>query len=342
MRLDLVIEPDSPQRFAELGALAEQLGFGAVWTANHIAARDPFMSFMRLAYESDRIRMGPIAISPYELHPVKIANQLFTLNEAAGGRANIVIGGGGGSVIAMGLKPGRRVMMPRMVRAVRECVEFLRGAFNERPFSYKGELFEVQGYSPDWTGANAPLIYVGASKPQMLRLAGRIADGVMMSDVTLPRIGESMAELNASLAANKRNVADFRISNLYAWHVKKDKSAALREAAAKLFVRGMLEEWYISPFLEPEECALVERRFDAFAQAYVRNTHEIEGVPETLVAKLVENLTFAGGPEDVDRFTGQLLQFKAAGLNEFAIRLYDQPEESIRMLAERVMPALQD
>jgi hypothetical protein len=50
MRLDLVLEPDSPQRFAELGLLAESLGFGAVWTANHIAARDPFMSFMALTY----------------------------------------------------------------------------------------------------------------------------------------------------------------------------------------------------------------------------------------------------------------------------------------------------
>jgi alkanesulfonate monooxygenase SsuD/methylene tetrahydromethanopterin reductase-like flavin-dependent oxidoreductase (luciferase family) len=52
MRLDLVLEPDSPARFRELGLLAESLGFGAVWTANHIAARDPFMCFMSLAAAS--------------------------------------------------------------------------------------------------------------------------------------------------------------------------------------------------------------------------------------------------------------------------------------------------
>jgi len=57
---------------------------------------------------------------------------------------------------------------------------------------------------------------------------------------------------------------------------------------------------------------------------------------------LIENLTFAGGLDDVDRFIEQLLAFKAAGLNEFAIRLYADPEASIRLLAERVMPALQD
>jgi alkanesulfonate monooxygenase SsuD/methylene tetrahydromethanopterin reductase-like flavin-dependent oxidoreductase (luciferase family) len=340
MRLDLVLEPDSPQRFAELGLLAEKLGFGAVWTANHIAARDPFMSFMALAQQSGSIHMGPIAISPYELHPVKIANALLTLNEQAQGRARIVIGGGGGSVIGMGLKPGRREMMPRMVRAVRECVELLHGAATEKPFSYNGELFQVQGYNAGWAHDEAPGIYVGASKPQMLRMAGRVADGVMMSDVTLPRMAESMAVLNQSLSEHGRDTANFPVSNLYAWHVKDDKREALREARAKLFVRGMLEHWYIAPFLEPEECALVEANFGAFAAAYINNSDVIAGVPDALVNKLVENLTFAGDMNDIDGFVEQLLAFKAAGLTEFAIRLYDRPEASIRVLAERVMPAL--
>jgi alkanesulfonate monooxygenase SsuD/methylene tetrahydromethanopterin reductase-like flavin-dependent oxidoreductase (luciferase family) len=340
MRLDLVLEPDTPQRFAELGLLAEELGFGAVWTANHISARDPFMSFMALAQQSEHIRMGPIAISPYELHPVKIANQLFTLNEQASGRADIVVGGGGGSVIGMGLKSGRREMMPRMVRAVAECVEFLHGAAQAQPFSYDGEIFQVQGYNAGWAVDRAPKIYVGASKPQMLRMAGRVADGVMMSDVTLPRIAESMAVLRQSLARHGRDAAAIPVSNLYAWHVKEDRQAALREARAKLFVRGMLEHWYISPFLDPQECALVEANFAAFATAYINNSATIAGVPDSLVAKLVENLTFAGGPDDIDRFVEQLLEFKAAGLTEFAIRLYDQPENSIPLLAERVMPAL--
>jgi len=340
VRLDLVLEPDSPQRFAELGLLAERLGFGVVWTANHISARDPFMSFMALAEQSSTVRMGPVAISPYELHPVKIANQLLTLNEQANGRASIVLGGGGGAVIGMGLKPGRRTMMPRMVTAVREAVQFLQGAARERPFTFAGELFQVQGYNPRWASQPPPQIYVGASKPQMLRMAGQVADGVMLSDVTLPRIAESMHALRDSLLQHGRSASAFPVSNLYAWHVKRDKQAAQREAIAKLFVRGMLEHWYISPFLEPAECALVEDHFAAFAQAYARNSPVVEGVSPALVAKLVDNLTFTGGLEDVDRFIGELLQFKAAGVSEFAIRLYDDPEDSIRLLAERVMPAL--
>jgi alkanesulfonate monooxygenase SsuD/methylene tetrahydromethanopterin reductase-like flavin-dependent oxidoreductase (luciferase family) len=340
MRLDLVLEPDTPTRFKDLGLLAEELGFGNVWTANHIAARDPFMSFMPLAEASTTIRMGPVAISPYELHPVKIANQLLTLNELASGRANIVIGGGGGAVIGMGLKPGRRDMLPRMVRAVSECVEFLQGAATQRPFNYAGEIFEVSGYSPNWSQQPAPRVYVGASKPQMLRMAGRVADGVMMSDVTLPRIAESMSVLQESLAKHGRDSATYPVSNLYAWHVKRDKAAARREARAKLFVRGMLERWYISPFLEEGECALVEEKFTSFAQAYIHNSPDIDGVPEMLVDTLVDNLTWTGDESDIDRITAEMLEFKAAGLTELAIRLYADPEDSIRFIAERVMPVL--
>ena len=340
MQVDIILEPDSPKRFRTLGLLAESFGFGAVWTANHVGARDPFMSFMPLAATSERIRMGPVAVSPFELHPVKMANQLLTLNEASAGRASIIVGGGGGALIAMGLKTGRRVMHPQMLRGVRECVEMLRAAASGSLVNYHGDVFEVSGYYPGWARDQAPLIYIGASKPKMLALAASVADGVMLSDVTLARMPETMSVLNDSLQQQGRDPQGFRISNLYSWHVKADAAAALDEARRKLWVRGMLERWYISTFLNDEECALVEEKFDVFANAYINNTSEFPGVPEALANKLVQELTFTGTPDDVDGFIDQLLAFKAAGLTEFGIRLYDQPEDSIKMIGERVLPAL--
>jgi len=340
MQIDIILEPDSPQRFAELGRLAEQYGMGAVWTANHMGARDPFMCFMPLAHESDTVRMGPVAVSPVELHPLKISNQLLTLNEYSRGRANIVVGGGGGAIIAMGLKSGRREMVPRMVGRVADCVEFLKAAARGESLDWNSDFFSVSHYEPKWAEHPPPLVYVGASKPQMLRMAARVADGVMMSDVPLQRIDAAIGELRRGLDAAGREFAGFRSSNLYSWHVKPDRADAIREARAKLFVRGMLEEWYISPFLEEEECRLIEACFDAFAKAYVSNSPDIEGVPDNLVEQLVEHLTFTGDLSDVDRLTEKLSRFRDAGLNEFAIRLYDQPEDSIRLIGERVAPAL--
>jgi len=40
LRIHFILEPDSAEHFLELGKLAESLGFEAVWTANHLGARD--------------------------------------------------------------------------------------------------------------------------------------------------------------------------------------------------------------------------------------------------------------------------------------------------------------
>ena len=98
MQIDIVLEPNlTPKETGLLGALIEKWGLGTVWTANHPAARDPFMCFAGVAKATNHVHMGPVAISPYELHPLKMANSLLTLNELADGRAAIVVGGGGGS-----------------------------------------------------------------------------------------------------------------------------------------------------------------------------------------------------------------------------------------------------
>ena len=42
-----------------------------------------------------KIMLGAVVISPYEMHPLKIANAVATLNEYSNGRGMVVIGGGG-------------------------------------------------------------------------------------------------------------------------------------------------------------------------------------------------------------------------------------------------------
>ncbi|UCG72697.1 MAG: LLM class flavin-dependent oxidoreductase [Chromatiales bacterium] len=335
MRIHFILEPAPADEFLALGRLAEELGFDAVWTANHASAPDPFLAFSLLARDSSRIRLGPVAVSPYELHPLKIANSLFTLNQFADGRANIVIGGGGGTMIAMHLKSGRYVMHERMVRGVRECVEFLKQASAERPLDFAGEVFQVDGYHPTWATAAPPRIYVGATKPQMLRMAAGVADGVMFSDLTEGRLHETFATLNAALTANER-APGFHINNLYAWHVKTDRDAAAAEARRKLWVRGMVERWYIEPFLDAADVAQVENNMGGIIRAYRTNSPDIDDLPPALVQKLVDELTFCGDDSDLDGLIERLHVFAAAGVTEMGLRLYDDPADSMRLIADAI------
>jgi alkanesulfonate monooxygenase SsuD/methylene tetrahydromethanopterin reductase-like flavin-dependent oxidoreductase (luciferase family) len=341
MRIHFIFEPDSPQRFRDLGLLAEQLGFEAVWAPNILSARDPFLAFALLARDSHSVRMGPVAISPFELHPLKMANALLTLNELSGGRANLVIGGGGGTMIGMGLKPDRRATHPRMVCGVRECMEFLRATSPATPLTFNGELFQVQNYLPDWATAPAPCLYVAANRPQMLRLAAELADGVMLSDISLHHINGTIKILRDGLSTRRSDLSrDLRINNLLAWHVKPDRAAAYAEARRKLWVRGIWERARNAPFVDAAACDVIEQNLPKLALAYQRGEDPATVVPEHILNALVDGLTLTGTSKHLTPIIDELLAFRRAGVTAISLRLYGDPEAAIRLVAERIVPAL--
>jgi len=335
MRIDVILESNNPpERVLELGRLAEEVGLGGVWVSNMNDARDPFINFVPLAMQTERIRLGPIAVSPFELHPLKMAGSLVTLNEVAHGRAQIVVGAGGGTATAMGQKPFR------VVRAVRECVEILKAAATGSPVTYHGEIYDVHWYNPSWIECAAPNIYVGANGPQMLRSAARYADGIMVSDFTIERVQWAREIIDASLTDAGRSVATFPVNNFWAWHVKEDAAAARREARIWLAVRGTIYPEYIGDILDEDEAQIVNDNIQSFIRAYHQKTDRIEGVPDAIVDRIVAACTSASSVADLDHEIERLQRFKAAGLTEIALRLYDDPAASIRLIGERVVPAL--
>ena len=336
MRVDVILSPDcSPREVTELGLLAERHGIGAVWTSNYPSSRDPFINLCPLALASSTIRLGPLVITPYEMHPYKTAKALASLNELCGGRANIMIGGPTGVNAAMGMG------ITRMVGRVRECAEILKGARHDQVLNYNGKIFQVWGYKPAWATDPPPLVYVGANKPQMLRMAARVADNIMLGDPTPKVLSTAIATLDRELLAAGRRREDLRISALVAWHVKTDRKKAVAEARQQLALRGMLDTWYLHPFLDEEECRFVDSHREAFFAAYKKNTPVIDGVPDSITDKLVEHLSCTGDESDIDRHIARLKQFRDLGLTEIALKLHHDQAEAIRMIGERVVPALQ-
>ncbi len=233
-----------------------------------------------------------------------------------------------------GLQPARRVT------AVRECAEILRAAASGSPVDYTGQLYQLTNYHADWLTQAPPLIYVGANGPQMLRMAGQVADGVMLSDVPLARMGEVQEHLRAGRESGSQAARPLQVSNFFAWHIKADRAAAAAEARMELIWRGLLLPWHTEPFLGAADAAFIDQNRDAFLQAFLRRSPEIAGVPEHLVAALVDNLTFTGGPEDLDRIAAKLSEFAAAGLDAVTLKIHGDAAEAIRLIGERLVPAL--
>ena len=179
MRIDVIIESNKPAaEFTRLAQIAEDYGLGGIWVANNANGRDAFVNFTPFAMQSKRIKLGPIAVSPFELHPLKMAISLLSLNELAEGRAQIVVGAGGGVAEAMGQLP------KRMLQPVRECIEILNFAAAGYSGAYKGTDFPLSWMDTRWVTQPKPMIYVGANGPKFLADAASYADGIMVSDFT--------------------------------------------------------------------------------------------------------------------------------------------------------------
>lgn len=335
MRIDVILPAALPaDELCALGCLAETQGVGAVWVANLLASRDPFVNFVPLATATERLRLGPIAVSPFELHPLKMSNLLLTLNEFACGRAQIVVGAGGGTLQAMGIEPSR------IVRAVREGVEILRRAATGKPGAYRGEVFDIAWLDASWVAQRAPRIYVGANLPQMLRMGAGTGDGIMVSDFTPARVRWAREIVDPVLRGAGRAPESFPFNNFWAWHVKDSAEAAEREARTYLAVRGTIYPDYICDVVNEEEAKVVTDHLGSFMTAYTQRTHEIDGVPDAILKKIVAGGVSASPISELDREIERLRAFRAAGLTEIALCLYSDFDTTLRLLGERVIPAL--
>ncbi|MGI9331026.1 MAG: LLM class flavin-dependent oxidoreductase [Gammaproteobacteria bacterium] len=335
MEIDLVLDSHmTPSELTELGLLAEANGIRAVWCASYLDGRDPFSNLAKLAEATSRLRVGPIALSPYELHPFRIAMNLLTLNEICPGRAQAIIGGGGEVTMALEIDRSRRV------RAVREAIDIVMGCIHERPFSYKGELYEINGYDPRWVTAPSPTVYAAANRPQMLKMSARASDGIMMSDLSPKLSTAAIGAVRGHLKDFNRDAAPFRFNNFMAWYVYDDLAEARHEAKRWIGFRALFREYMMSEFMSPEDFQLILDHVPQIYAMAAKDADSVEGLPDRILDDCVDHLTLTASSDDMDHVIEHLLQLKAAGCNEISLELKKHQAHGIRLIGERVIPAL--
>lgn len=362
MDIDIILEPDlSPAQVAEIGVEAERLGVRALWSSNYHFQYDAFLSLAPLALATSRLIIGPLAVSPWEMHPLKMANALLTLNEMSNGRAMIGVSGGGGLLGAIGWRasndgpvwplqdPVRRVSEPdRRIRGMRECIEVLEIARSgEFKMGYDGGIFVIRRpFGMPWAKCDGPLIYSCSNGPQAIRMGARLADGIQFSDFTVDMLPEAMELIGKGLAQRDEPAEDFRVGNFWAWHIKPDLEASMYEGRRELIWRAALvgmNEKEIMPFLHDEqEMQVIRDHWEELRIAFRSRSGDCPNIPNDILHRLIHGMASAGTLDDIDREVERYRQFAAGGLTELSIRLFDEPMDGLKMLGERVLPALAD
>jgi len=344
--IEIILDPNlTPEQFAECAVVAEKGGVRTLWHGNMHSTWDAFVALVPAAMATSKIRLGVLALSPYEMHPLKIANAILSLNEIAKGRAIVAIGGGG-AVMSATNKEGVHLNFRKMriVRGVREAVEIVKAAgAGDLVKGYDGELFSITMPSRrDWVKSEPPKVYTCSDGPQMTRMGARVADGMQFGDLTIHRAAEVMDNIHTGWAKRDQPADDFRIGNYWAWHIKEDREQSMYEARRKLVWRTQM----VPPFhgldllLDAEQTQLVKDNFENFAKAYYTNSDEIDGVSNELVEYLIGAVSSAGDFSDIDRELERYRELEKAGFTDLALKIFDEPMDSLKMICERVVPNL--
>jgi 5,10-methylenetetrahydromethanopterin reductase len=154
---------------------AESAGATTLWVSSHLFLRDPFSSAAVLLAATHSVRVTLLAVSPQVMHPVHMAMAAMTLEELAPGRVTLCLGTGApGDLADVGVE------VKRPLRLLTEAVEAVRLLLVGEQATYAGELVHLGGRRMATPAPQVP-IYLAASHPKTLELAGRIADGVVLS-----------------------------------------------------------------------------------------------------------------------------------------------------------------
>jgi alkanesulfonate monooxygenase SsuD/methylene tetrahydromethanopterin reductase-like flavin-dependent oxidoreductase (luciferase family) len=158
---------------------AEEAGLQLIGIQDHPYQRrflDTMSLLGTLIGETQRIRFFPdVASLPMRPPPI-LAKEAASLDVLSGGRFELGLGAGAfwDAIVAMG---GPRRTPGEAVAALEEAIAIMRQAWSGDSVRLRGAHYVVDGYRPGPPPAHLIEIWIGAVKPRMLNLIGRIADG---------------------------------------------------------------------------------------------------------------------------------------------------------------------
>jgi 5,10-methylenetetrahydromethanopterin reductase len=314
VRLGVAFDGRNPlDRLREQARAAEAAGVTACWVSSHLFLRDPFSTAAVVLQATGTARATLMAVSPHVMHPVHIAMAAATLDELGPGRVTLCLGTGApGDLADAGVEPRATVSM------LTEAVEAVRLLLSGEPATYAGERVRLRGRRMA-TGRHAIPIYLAASRPRTLELAGRIADGVVLSTASSPEFVRWSLD-HVDRGARGRPVA--RAGLVYAIVADRPADALGRfRRQLAITLRGAHHATNL-------ELAGAKLDQPAVRAALAR---EDFGAAEALVSDDTVRRHSACGT--ADELRARLDRYRAAGLDEIVLAGLYTPEETRRTAA---------
>jgi len=213
--LSVVPEAEAIVEIRALARQADEAGLDLLGIQDHPYQRrfvETWALIADLLARTERLRAFPdVANLPLRL-PAMIAKQAASLDLLSSGRFELGLGAGAQweAIAAMGgpSRGGREAL-----EALEEAIQIIRLCWSgERSIRFDGRHYSVSGLHPGPPPAHPIEIWVGAYKPRILGLVGRLADGWVPSlpYAPPPVVPELQARVDAGAAEAGRDPAEIR------------------------------------------------------------------------------------------------------------------------------------
>jgi len=313
---------------------AERAGFELLTTGDSQSLwAEPFVSMTMAAQLTTRPDLALTVSNPMTRHPAVVASACLALQQLSGGRFRYGIASGDSALRNIGTRPARLDELEAYVRAVQALC---RGDEAE----WDGRRFGVH-----WHRAPTP-VWIAAEGPRTQELAGRIADGVILSNcLASPMRKVAFDNIRRGCQAAGRRLEDLEI--WYMCNLVPAPSEAEGIESVKSILGGTANHVYrfhMEGKGLPEEVkpkiAELKHRYDS--------RHHASPATATQNAALVERLglveflaplgTIAGPPE---RLVERLREVVASGATNLLLSQFVEDELGFMdLLAREVLPAV--
>jgi len=339
LKIDLRVPPCAPApEVASFVRQCEEAGFDGVGILDsQLLERDVFVSMALALQATSRIRVASAVTNPVTRHLSVLACAAKTVAELAPSRVEFWIGRGFSSVQTIGVAPAT-------VRELRQSVLTLKQLMAGERVAFNGATSRMRHGDPD-----LPPIYISATGPRAIEVAGEVADGVVLQIGLHPKAVELARQHLAKGAVRAgRNPHDVEIV-LCATTIIHDDQREARELARPLCVQRLMEEyharWLRATGMDLGSLEMPKELWDLYPDVpHAEDWEKARGLcaflPDDLLAQICETIGLIGTPAHCAR---RLREVEASGVKHLYLMTsdtYQFAHRELRAFRDIIFPAL--
>jgi probable F420-dependent oxidoreductase len=258
MRLGIVLAGFTPSPAADFIAAAreaEARGYHTAWLGE-VSGYDAIVMSTVVATHTERLVVANGVLPVQTRTPVILGMATASLNHLAPGRFALGLGLSSKTIV----EQWHGLSFSPALGQIREAVEIVRKVAGGERVNHEGKFYRVRNFRLTGPVATTPVrVYLAALGPEMLELAGEIADGVLLNWIPPEAVPASIAHLEVGARRAGRALDNFEIASFVRTCVT-DDAAAARETLARDITGYATVDVYASFFRTagyPDEVAAV-------------------------------------------------------------------------------------